>query len=236
MGLLALRGRRRSRERAVRTDKPKVPGTPASLDVPDSGAEHPKAGLESPKSGPENPKPGPENPKTGPESPKRSPENPKSGPENPKRSPENPKPSPENPKPGSAADLRARSDRLAPGHPSSPVEADGTRKPAAPRLQDIALPEPLTDAEHAEHVKEVRDRLDKAREHGLRTDQQHTIDRAQRSGQRSAMHSTTPSLKICIRRRQTFLVSVGRSSPVASAVRASRQSWTSMPRSTGRST
>ncbi len=176
----------------MRTDKPKVPGTPASLDVPDSGAEHPKAGLESPKSGPENPKPGPENPKTGPESPKRSPENPKSGPENPKRSPENPKPSPENPKPGSAADLRARSDRLAPGHPSSPVEADGTRKPAAPRLQDIALPEPLTDAEHAEHVKEVRDRLDKARVRGLATDEQHTIDRAREvwSEERDALHDS----------------------------------------------
>jgi predicted ABC-type ATPase len=40
----------------------------------------------------------------------------------------------------------------------------------------MALPEPLTDAEHAEHVKEVRDRLEKARADGLATDQQHTID------------------------------------------------------------
>lgn len=75
-----------------------------------------------------------------------------------------------------SADLRQRSDRLSPGHPSSPIEADGRRKPPAPRLQDMALPEPLTDAEHAEHVKEVRDRLEKARADGLATDQQHTID------------------------------------------------------------
>jgi len=35
---------------------------------------------------------------------------------------------------------------------------------------------PLTDAEYAEHVTKVRERLDKARVDGLATDQQHTID------------------------------------------------------------
>ena len=82
----------------------------------------------------------------------------------------------ENPRPGPAPDLRRRTDRLPPGHPSSPLEADGARRPPAPRLRDIALPEPLTDAEHAEHVKDVRDRLDKARVRGLATDELHTID------------------------------------------------------------
>jgi predicted ABC-type ATPase len=98
------------------------------------------------------------------------------GPQDPNAGPENPRPRPENLRPGSAADLRRRADQLPPGHPSSPVEADGRRKPPAPRLQDIALPEPLTDTEHAEHVKDVRDGLDKARVRGLPTEEQHTID------------------------------------------------------------
>ncbi len=174
----------------MRTDQPKVPGIPAGLDAPDSGPEHPKAGLETPRSDQKNPRSDHKNPRADHKNPRAAPENPragqkdrKPGPENPKPSPENPKPGPENPradqknpKPGSAADLQRRSDRLARGHPSSPVEADGTPKPPAPRLQDIALPEPLTDAEHAEHVKDVRDRLDKARVRGLATDEQHTVD------------------------------------------------------------
>jgi predicted kinase len=139
----------------VGSDQPKVPGTTASLDVPDSGPESRRAG-----SG----KPGP------------APEQPKSGPEHHRSSPENLRRGPDNPTPGSIADLRGRSYRLSPGHPSSPVDTDGRPKPPAPRLKDIALPEPLTDDEHAEHVKDIRDRLGNAREHGLRTDQQHTID------------------------------------------------------------
>ena len=97
----------------------------------------------------------------------------------------------DNPKPGTPEDFRQRIDRLSPGHPSSPVEADGRRKPPPPRLRDIALPEPATDAEHAEHVKDVRDRLDKARAHGLSTDQQHTIDRIREvlvTGSDAALH------------------------------------------------
>ncbi len=92
----------------------------------------------------------------------------------------------DNPKPGTPEDFRQRIDRLSPGHPSSPVEADGRRKPPPPRLRDIALPEPATDAEHAEHVKDVRDRLDKARAHGLSTDQQHTIDPDRQTWSREA--------------------------------------------------
>jgi predicted kinase len=94
-------------------------------------------------------------------------------------------------RPGSVQELRHRLDNLREGHPSSPYNEDGTRKPAAFRLRDIELPEPsdpdrsapdrpppLTDAEHADHVQEVRGCLDKARSDGLATDQMYTIDRA----------------------------------------------------------
>ena len=94
--------------------------------------------------------------------------------------PETPAADLDHPGPGTPQDLRQRLERLPPGHPSSPTEADGRRKPPPPRLQDIALPEPLTDTEHAEHVKDVKERLDKARASGLATDQQHTIDPDQR--------------------------------------------------------
>lgn len=153
------------------SDQPKVPGTTAGLDVPDSGPESPRAGLG---------KPGP------------APEQQRSGPENHRSSPENLRRGSDNPRPGSIADLRGRSYRLSPGHPSSPVDTDGRPKPPAPRLQDIALAEPLTDAEHAEHVKDIRDRLGNARKRGLRTDQQHTIDRAREvwSEERDALHDS----------------------------------------------
>jgi predicted kinase len=87
---------------------------------------------------------------------------------------------------GDRDELRQRLERLPPGHPSSPVEADGTPRPPEPGLRcrdspDAQVPReadrrPLTDAEHAEHVTEVRVLLDKARTDGLATDQQHTID------------------------------------------------------------
>ncbi|MGO9164409.1 MAG: zeta toxin family protein [Streptosporangiaceae bacterium] len=101
--------------------------------------------------------------------------------------------------------------RLAPGHPSSPYDTDGTRRPPVIRLRDLELPEPLspagrntdqnelpehsgqdgltkqdladdselrpmTDAEYAEHLADVRARLEKARSDGLSTDHQHTTD------------------------------------------------------------
>jgi predicted kinase len=87
---------------------------------------------------------------------------------------------------GDRDELRQRLQRLPPGHPSSPLEADGTPRPQEPGLacresSDAAeLREadwqPLTDAEHAEHVSEVRALLDKARADGLATDRQHTTD------------------------------------------------------------
>jgi hypothetical protein len=41
-----------------------------------------------------------------------------------------------------AAELRDRMERLPPGHPSSPYNADGTRKPPPPDLSDYELPIP----------------------------------------------------------------------------------------------
>lgn len=103
---------------------------------------------------------------------------------------------------GDRDELRERLQRLPPGHPSSPVEADGTPKQPEPGLRcrdtsDAHTPRepdrrPLTDAEHAEHVSEVRALLDKARADGLTTDRQHTIDPAREvwSDERDAMHDS----------------------------------------------
>jgi len=85
-------------------------------------------------------------------------------------------------------DLEQRLRRLPAGHPSSPVEADGTPRPPEPGLRRRESPDasppgdadwrPQTDAEYAEHVTKVSERLDKARADGLATDRQHTIDPA----------------------------------------------------------
>jgi predicted kinase len=87
---------------------------------------------------------------------------------------------------GDRDELRQRLQRLPPGHPSSPVEADGTPRPLEPGLgcrepsdageNREADREPLTDAEHAEHVKEVRARLERARADGLATEARYVID------------------------------------------------------------
>jgi predicted kinase len=101
---------------------------------------------------------------------------------------------------GDRDELRRRLQRLPPGHPSSPVEADGTPRPPEPGLgcRDPSAPDrareadrqPLSDAEHAEHVSEVRARLDKARADGLVTKLQHTTDsdHEQWSDDRTGMH------------------------------------------------
>jgi predicted ABC-type ATPase len=111
----------------------------------------------------------------------------------------------DDPQPGSAQDAPDRLTDLPRGHPSSPYNDDGSRKPPVVRLKDIELPEsdetglpatdrpgPLTDAEHAEHVQEVRGLLDKARADGLLTYQQYTIDRARQvwSDEREAFHDS----------------------------------------------
>jgi predicted kinase len=103
---------------------------------------------------------------------------------------------------GDRDELRQRLQRLPPGHPSSPLEANGTPRSPEPGLacretseaSEIREPDwqPLTDAEHAEHVSEVRARLEKARADGLATDRQHTVDPAREvwSDQRDAMHDS----------------------------------------------
>jgi predicted kinase len=87
---------------------------------------------------------------------------------------------------GGRDELAQRLRRLPPGHPSSPVEADGTPRPPEPGLRCRESPDaspagdadwrPLSDAEYAEHVTKVKEALDKARADGLATEQQHTTD------------------------------------------------------------
>jgi predicted kinase len=105
-------------------------------------------------------------------------------------------------RPGKRNEFEQRLGRLPPGHPSSPVEADGTPRPPEPGLRCRESPDasppgdadwrPLTDAEYAEHITNIRDRLDKARADGLATDRQHTIDPAREvwSAERESLHDS----------------------------------------------
>jgi predicted kinase len=68
-----------------------------------------------------------------------------------------------------ASGLKWRLDQLPPGHPSSLHYADAAR-PEADRVR------PLTDAEHAQHVSDVKVRLADARGAGLATEFQYTVD------------------------------------------------------------
>jgi predicted kinase len=79
--------------------------------------------------------------------------------------------------------LERRLEQLPDSHPASPRYARDTPAPAADAR-------PLTDAEYAEHVDEVRMLLDEAREAGLATDHQFTVDAKRRiwSDERDALH------------------------------------------------
>jgi predicted kinase len=79
--------------------------------------------------------------------------------------------------------LVGRLERLPDSHPASPRYSDGRS-----RVDDRVRP--LTDAEHADHVADVRVRLDHARAAGLSTDHRHTIDPGREvwSRARSALH------------------------------------------------
>jgi predicted ABC-type ATPase len=79
-----------------------------------------------------------------------------------------------------AASLERRLEKLPDNHPASPRYGRDNRG-------DVRL---LTDAEHAEHVADVRTRLDEARKAGLATDVQHTIDLKREiwSDEREAQH------------------------------------------------
>jgi hypothetical protein len=92
--------------------------------------------------------------------------------------------------------LGDRLERLPPGHPSSPYEADGTRREAAPRLRDYEMDDAdeaddavtrdaarhadtinrFTDAEWSDHREETEDRLAEANEAELASEFQHTDD------------------------------------------------------------
>jgi predicted kinase len=75
--------------------------------------------------------------------------------------------------------LRERLDRLPDWHPSSPDQPErsvGNRVDELPERRQLC-PEPLTDAEHAEHVRDIRSELAEARERGLATDERF-FDRA----------------------------------------------------------
>ena len=92
-------------------------------------------------------------------------------------------------------DLSDRLERLPPGHPSSPYEADGTRRQAIPRLRDLDVyidddesngvvsPEQLTqqtrrfaDTDWVGRRTEFRSVLDAAHGGDQATDHQHTLD------------------------------------------------------------
>jgi predicted kinase len=81
-----------------------------------------------------------------------------------------------------ATRLDRRLERLPAGHPSSPDYAD--RRGEADHVR------PFTDGEHAEHVADVKARLEAARAAGLDTRSQHTIDQAHEfwSQDREAAH------------------------------------------------
>lgn len=81
-----------------------------------------------------------------------------------------------------ASRLEQRLERLPAGHPSAPDYAD--RRGQADHVR------PFTDSEHAEHVADVKARLEAARAAGLDTRSQHTIDLAHEfwSQDREAAH------------------------------------------------
>jgi adenylate kinase len=86
--------------------------------------------------------------------------------------------------------LSDRLERLPAGHPSSPYEADGTRRQPAPCLRDLDTrpgsesdspqptdrSDPYTDAEWSDHRDTVRTRLADANRFGLSTEVQYSVD------------------------------------------------------------
>ncbi len=86
-----------------------------------------------------------------------------------------------------ARGLDQRLQQLADGHPSSPRYPD---RPPPDRQDDPDHVRPLTDAEHAEHVAEVRERLADAHAAGLETHIQYTLDQEHElwTDERDALH------------------------------------------------
>lgn len=80
--------------------------------------------------------------------------------------------------------LRQRLDSLPAWHPSSPGSGYAGSRDTPDQLKQFGRvdvprgrPEPLTDAEHADRVRNIRDRLGWARDQMLTTEQQHLVDR-----------------------------------------------------------
>ena len=81
-------------------------------------------------------------------------------------------------------ELGRRLDSLPDGHPSSPYDPDGSRRPEASArdldqwTDDSPADQirPFSDAEWSDHVTEVRDSLEKAHAEGLATDRRYAID------------------------------------------------------------
>ena len=86
--------------------------------------------------------------------------------------------------PGS--DLELRRARLPEGHPSADGYVDSRRDREPERVR------PLTDAEYADHVTDIKTRLDEARREGRATFIQHTKDRGHEvwSEERELQHNT----------------------------------------------
>jgi predicted kinase len=100
--------------------------------------------------------------------------------------------------------LTERLERLPPGHPSSPYDADGTRREPDSRLPDrgdAGQPDDpftadetrrLTDAEWKDHLTEAREILTECHAAGRETQLEHTVDRRHEiwSDDRAAVHET----------------------------------------------
>ena len=86
-----------------------------------------------------------------------------------------------------AGGLDQRLQRLADGHPSSPRYPDNRPADGGGDPREVR---PLADAEHAEHVAEVRERLAEAHAAGLETHVQFTLDGGQEvwTDERDALH------------------------------------------------
>jgi hypothetical protein len=123
------------------------------------------------------------------------------------------------PEGASTGQLSDRLARLPPGHPSSLYEADGRRREASPSLRDLDTgpydgdidavapspvdrglntgraddrPSPLTDAEWSERYTDVRAATLDARQSGLETNQQNTVDTRNQiwTPERTAVHES----------------------------------------------
>ncbi len=89
-------------------------------------------------------------------------------------------------------ELKDKLNHLDSGHPSSPLNADGTPRPPESRLSDYERPLPaLSDADYKAHVEEVGRGLDTAAKAGLSSAELHTLngDRVTWTPERQKIHA-----------------------------------------------